>query len=88
MLKKINDDEIMTHLEARKKYAYYYYGAVTIEPNLRYPHHAKIKVVYTADEKEEWHGKGIKDDEGKFVSFSQGSEKFDNVIQLGGVYIV
>ena len=89
MIKKTNNNEVLTKGEAQEKYAEYYFGFVEVERNVYQPHKSKIKVLYTADTKEDWRGKRIEDGTGRGISFSQGNKAGDpTVLELGGVYIV
>ena len=86
MVKKLNNTEIMTKKEAREKYEKYFFAYTEVEQNLRNPCEAKVIVIYTADNKQEAYEKIPQgyDENGNWIVIAQGSEAFDDTIELGG----
>ncbi|MCL1995433.1 MAG: hypothetical protein FWG63_04420 [Defluviitaleaceae bacterium] len=89
MIKKTNNNEIITLEEAQEKYAKLYFRYFQIESNLSQPGETKIVVVYTADTEEEIYASPQYDDNGNRIYTYEGHGAGDStVMQLGGVYIV
>jgi len=89
MIKKTNNNEIITLEEAREKYAKLYFRYFQVESNLYQPNETKIIVVYTADTEKEIYASPQYDDNGNRIYVYEGNGAGDpTVMQLGGVYIV
>ena len=86
MVKKLNNTEIMTYLEAKQKYEKYFIGYTEVEQNLLNPYEARIVVVYTADTKQEAYEKIPQgyNENGQWITITQGNEAHDDTIELGG----
>ncbi|MCL2016387.1 MAG: hypothetical protein FWG68_09105 [Defluviitaleaceae bacterium] len=88
MIKKTNNNEVLTHLEAQMKYEKLYFSYFEIERNVYHPPSSKITVVYTADTEKEIYASPDRDENDNFLSISEGYGAGDpNVLHLGGVYI-
>jgi len=89
MIKKTNNNEVLTKGEAQEKYAKLYFRYLEIERHGNQYDKKKIVVVYTADTEKEIYESPNHDENGNYLSVSEGHGAGDpTVMQLGGVYIV
>jgi len=89
MIKKTNNNEVLTHLEAQEKYAKLYFRYSIVEQNVYQQDETRVIVVYTADTEKEIYASPRHDENGNRLSISEGHGAGDpTVMQLGGVYIV
>jgi hypothetical protein len=84
MICKTNNDEVITDLEARKKYRDKYIGYVTVEQKITDPENEKIIVLYTADNYEECYKIPAKTKNGVLISRTIGLGIGGT--EIGGVY--
>ncbi|MCL2016386.1 MAG: hypothetical protein FWG68_09100 [Defluviitaleaceae bacterium] len=89
MIKKTNNNEVLTKGTAKEQYEKLYFSYLEVERNVQHPPSSKIIVMYTADTKEELYASPYEDENGNSLYFSEGHGVGDpNVLHLGGVYIV
>jgi hypothetical protein len=68
MINKVGNKEIITDLEARKKYRDKYIGYIIVEQKVTDPENAKIIVEYIADNYDESYEMPAKTEKGQFIS--------------------
>ena len=89
MIKKTNNNEVLTKGEAQEKYAKLYFSYLEVEKNVHQPHKKKIVVMYTADTEKEIYASPNEDEDGNYLSISEGHGAGDpTIMHVGGVYIV
>jgi len=89
MIKKTNNNEVLTKGEAQEKYAKLYFRYLIVERNVYQQDKTKVIVVYTADTEKEIYASPRHDEDGNGLSIATGHGAGDpTVMQLGGVYIV
>jgi len=72
VIRKVDDKEILTSLEARKKYQDKFIGFVTVEQKITDPENERIRVMYTADGYDESFKMPAKTESGDFISIAIG----------------
>jgi hypothetical protein len=72
MICETNSKEVMTDLEARKKYRDKYIGYITVEQRITDPENERIMVLYTADSFNESYEMPPKTDKGEIISRTAG----------------
>ncbi|MCL1995435.1 MAG: hypothetical protein FWG63_04430 [Defluviitaleaceae bacterium] len=89
MIKKTNNNEVLTKGEAQEKYAKLYFRYLLVEDHGVQHYEDKIIVMYTSDTEEEIYASPNHDEDGNRLSISEGSWAGNpTVMHVGGVYIV
>jgi hypothetical protein len=84
MICKTNSSEVITDLEARKKYRDKYIGYVTVEQRITDPENERIMVLYTADNFNESYEMPSKTANGELISRTVGLGVGGT--EIGGVF--
>ena len=85
MIQIINDKEIMTTWEARKKYEKYYIGYVSVERKMTDWDNSLVYVVYTITREDRYkHTIPKRTEDGKVISIMPGHAV--GGIEIGGLY--
>jgi hypothetical protein len=80
MITKISNNEVLTSLEARRKYEKNYIGFITVEQKIMDFDNEKVKVLYTADSNKESYNIPSMNESGELISLMAGMGAGETVI--------